>query len=324
VRAFLFRIVAAAATLFAAAGVSAQPYEVAVAGYSDYCQPITSIRMPYVEWVGVSPSTAGGVTPIAAAPQARVYGIAGSNIVSVRPGSSPVVIATLPALHTGVGLTVDAQGRMYVLVTTGLGNDAIDAFDADGTFVASHPLGARGFGGGTRAGLDLAADQCTLFIIGGPYIRRYDVCRGTFLPDFAMVAPFGGLRVLPDGGVIFANVTHLVRLNSAGVVTRTYTLPLWEEYFTQLAAIALADGGTTVWVTQNGCMRIADHIDLKTGALLESHRMSLDLPTSVVPWSVWTAAIDGAADVEAVPAASTYALLALATLIVMAAVRRIG
>jgi hypothetical protein len=98
--------------------------------------------------------------------------------------------------------------------------------------------------------MDLAQDGCTMFYTSmGASVKRYDVCSGTQLSDFATGLP-GGLthdvRVLPDGGVLVSSGEVIVRLNSAGVVTQTYAVgpeepALW-------VGLDFADNGTTFWV----------------------------------------------------------------------------
>ncbi len=78
--------------------------------------------------------------------------------------------------------------------------------------------------------IDLAPDGCTMFYTSyGPNVKRVDVCTGTQLPDFNVAPVPGGVahdvRVLPDGGVIVAAVGEIARLNAAGVLVQSYTVP---------------------------------------------------------------------------------------------------
>lgn len=78
--------------------------------------------------------------------------------------------------------------------------------------------------------MDLAPDGCTMFYTSvGPNVKRFDVCANTQLPDFNVEPLPGGmthdLRVLPDGGVLVSSGQVVVRLDAAGVVTRTYAVP---------------------------------------------------------------------------------------------------
>ena len=78
--------------------------------------------------------------------------------------------------------------------------------------------------------MDLAPDDCTMFYTSvGPNVKRYDMCAGTQLPDFNAAPLPGGtthdLRVLADGGVLVSSGDVIARLDSAGVLTRTYHVP---------------------------------------------------------------------------------------------------
>jgi hypothetical protein len=323
-------IVIAIAALCFASGGAAQPFDAVVVGHAGACAPITPVTFPQLEWLGGDDPDVLGTDLVALAPgpQGRIYGLSGERnerqLVRVRRDSI-VPFATIPAGHTALGLVLDAQGNIYVLGHIGAGGYIIDVFAPDGSFRDTLPLSGGDYSGFLdNAPLDLAADQCTLFLIQNETtIRRFNVCTGTFLADFATVPNANSVRILPDGGVLVASGNTIVRLDSNGVPVRTYARPSWSW----VGPITLAGEGTTLWLAEDGCeTSTADHLDLAIGTLLASHPLNQEAPHSIVPWQAWTAAIGtgGASGAAEVPAASTWGLIALAGLTVIAAIRRIG
>jgi outer membrane protein assembly factor BamB len=78
--------------------------------------------------------------------------------------------------------------------------------------------------------MDLAPDGCTMFYTSaGPSVKRFDVCTNTQLADFNTTPMPGGitqdLRVLPDGGVLVSSGQVVARLDSAGALVQTYSVP---------------------------------------------------------------------------------------------------
>jgi hypothetical protein len=130
--------------------------------------------------------------------------------------------------------------------------------------------------------MDLAGDNCTMFYTSvGPNVKRYDMCTDTQLPDFNAGALPGAfthdLRVLPDGGVLVSNADVIARLDQAGVVTRTYSVPgegaLW-------AGLDLADDGTTFWAANYHTSNI-HKFDLNDGTHLASFNTGTPPNTAV-------------------------------------------
>ncbi len=103
--------------------------------------------------------------------------------------------------------------------------------------------------------IDLASDQCTLFYTSeGEAIRRFDVCTNSQLPDLvdglsAAGAAFG-IKLLPDGAVLLADLDEVIRLDSAGNQLQTYTAPGEVGPFPSdfgWFALALDRDGTSFW-----------------------------------------------------------------------------
>lgn len=317
--------------LLLTAGAEAQPYDAVVAGFDGSCSQIgTPPLTPQLEWLGETDTVDTNTTVIAVAPApgGAIYGLTDDpgdqDVVRVQR-DSVTAFASIPATHIAHGLIVDRAGTVYVLVTLPGGNDAIDMFEADGTFRVTQPLGGAGYySHHSTAPLDLASDQCTLFLVQNrTTIRRVNLCTGTFLADFATLPQIDGVRILPDGGLLVASANQIVRLDTNGVVTRTYTRPGWVD----AGPITLANQGTTVWMAEEACTSVtADEIDLALGTLLDSEPLDQSNPNSIVPRRAWTAAIGTEAAVQfaEVPTASTYALMTLIMLVAIAAFRRLA
>jgi hypothetical protein len=75
------------------------------------------------------------------------------------------------------------------------------------------------------------------------------------------------LRILPDGGVVVADVEMVVRLNNSGGVVQTYDLAGPQEW----TNVAIDVGGGAFWATSR---ETAYKFDLASGALLSSFQSS--------------------------------------------------
>lgn len=133
-----------------------------------------------------------------------------------------------------------------------------------GQTVASYPV-APDYQGASW--LDLAPDGCTMFYTSwGPNVKRFDVCTGTQLPNFNAAALPGGVthdvRVLPDGGVIVASGEIIARLDSAGALVQSYSVPGEPSYWAGLDLTA--DGG--FWAANYESSKV-HKFDLGSGAL---------------------------------------------------------
>ena len=172
--------------------------------------------------------------------------------------------------------------------------------------------------------IDLANDQCTLFLIrNDTLIRRFDVCTGTFVADFATVtAPQArAIRILPDGGVIVSagiDPFRLERYTSGGSFVRSY--PLRDL----TSALLLVDGGTGVLTGEgfcNGNWLIAR--SLASGEIESDVTLQVEFPGTIAAPAGWTAAIGATHLASDVPATGTVALIVLAMLVGFAAMFRL-
>ncbi len=153
-------------------------------------------------------------------------------------------------------------------------------FDAFGSFQKAFDV-AQDARGATR--IDLAPDGCTLFYTSqGPNVKRFNVCVNQQLPDFNSAPIVSGdaytyaLRLLPDGGVLVASVTVIVRLDASGNLVQTYTVP-GEPGVWWLGLDLVGDG--TFWASNYASSNVY-RFDIATGRVLAG--FSTDLPTTMV------------------------------------------
>ncbi len=105
--------------------------------------------------------------------------------------------------------------------------------DVTGNLVSTFNTAVNTSAGERGSGfLDLAADQCTLFYTSRSLaVKRFNVCTGTQMADFASlpgtagVDQAHGIRVLSDGGVLVAAMGAIRRLNASGAVIDTFDAP---------------------------------------------------------------------------------------------------
>jgi outer membrane protein assembly factor BamB len=117
---------------------------------------------------------------------------------------------------------VDGNGDIYVGQADGTGD--ILKFDADGNQLASFDVDTESRGSDW---IDLAADQCTMFYTSeGKFVKRFDVCTNTQLPDFNATplptSPCFALRIRTNGEVLVACTDAAHRLSSAGTLMQSY------------------------------------------------------------------------------------------------------
>ncbi|MBI3448628.1 MAG: thrombospondin type 3 repeat-containing protein [Acidobacteria bacterium] len=158
-------------------------------------------------------------------------------------------------------IVFDAAGEALIGVADGDGD--VKRFDAAGNLVAEYAVAVENQGADW---IDLAPDQCTLYYTSeGARVKRYDVCAGAQLPDFAtdLHGPAYALRLLADGGLLVADTEDIHRLDSAGVTVRTYSVPGEFDWF----ALNVDRDGATFWAGDYDSGD-AYRFDIATGAVV--------------------------------------------------------
>ncbi|HEX6087081.1 MAG TPA: hypothetical protein VF266_21300 [Thermoanaerobaculia bacterium] len=306
-------------------GAAGQSYDYVLAGPDESACRFAAILDPAhrINWIVGGARAHGGpeVNAVAAAPGGRVVAAIPTgdtfHVDYVTADGSSQRIGIAPPGYTPLSLVAGANGTVYALaVENASPARVIVVFAPDGT-VTAQPLPtsiANAFN------MDLAADQCTLFLVAAAGIARYNVCTQTELPLFATGITGVAVRILPDGGAVVARGGNLapVRLSPAGLPAQTYTLPEPEA----VRALAIADGGSRV-IAATRCTESIYSIDVATGqATRVAYGLySLELPRFIVPYLSWTAAL-GASHTPTVPTAGELALALLATGLAGAALLR--
>jgi outer membrane protein assembly factor BamB len=153
-------------------------------------------------------------------------------------------------------------------------------FDRLGTAQAAYDVATEERG---SDGIELAADGCTiLYTSRSANVKRFDVCARTQLPDFN-TAPLPGpaayaVRVLPDGGVLVADVSAVVRLDASGNLVQTYGVPGEPQAWEWLDLV----GDGTFWASNHYSSNLY-RFDIATGQVLASFNAS---PTSFTVMAV--------------------------------------
>ncbi len=307
----------------AVAARAADPYDMMITGscldtrWGPYGQFSGALRD------GTLQPLASFLDSLAEAPGGRIFGRRERELVEVLPDATVIPLTGYADPDTSyVSMVVAANGTIYLMQAY---------FDFPRILRILEPgkplraITIPGLGD-INGGIDLAADQCTLYYLHKyTTIKRFNVCTETPLPDFASVFSPQDVRVLPDGGVLVAAYQAVFRFNAAGALTRTYPV-------SGAQAIGLANGGRTAIVSHSCRPRLEatepgaaeydlERIDLDTGDVT-TIQFDHYGATDIVPYRTWTAAL-GSHVAEAVPAASTLALAALGCVLALAALLRL-
>jgi len=127
---------------------------------------------------------------------------------------------------------------LYLVPELGAKNAKLIAFTLQGR-IAEYPF-PNGIG---AEHIELLADQCTLLYGLGNRVARMNLCTGQALADFATLAAgqmAGAIRKTPNGDVLVADGSQVLRFNAGGALLMTYP-------FAGVTHVALTPDGTSFW-----------------------------------------------------------------------------
>lgn len=228
---FLFSLVPAAR------GDELRPGDVLVGGLWD---GVLGPGFTAVDWIrgGTKLPTPlnGDVTGIALHPDGRLFLATLYGLRTITPQFQTIA----NHLPDGVsGLVFNSNGTLY---TTDFASRLLE-LGPDGSIVRTAPSDAEEL----VVDLDLAADQCTLYIASiweARPVHRFDVCRWQPLSDLSPQPFASGIRVDRDGTLLVPDGNRILRLTPTGAVAATYAFPSLQT----IRGIAFAADGTP-WVT---------------------------------------------------------------------------
>lgn len=323
------RVLALLLTFLAGTTALSQPYDSVVAGRGDLCRWIAPLLSHSLEWTGGGPFVLNGdVIVVAPGPGGRIFAAvhrfpSAFAIVELRPDGSQTPISTnVPG--SALAMVVDAAGSVYVLTRS-----AVVAVDPSGTVRATHPTMEVDWGE-ERTAIDLAADQCTLYIASGDLtVSRLNVCTGAPLGNFVTLHRelAYAVRVLPDGDVLVSTDGRLARFDANGTPVASYAFPAALQWPGR--ALMLRDGGSRLLVGQAADCQLGDFlggwlsvVDLNTGQFLSSTRLRVEFPTSIAAYFGWTAAL-GSFHLADAPVNAPLAIAFLAAALIAFALLRL-
>jgi len=292
------------ASLLLTTTISAQPYDALVAGIEYSQSPPSSSEV-------VARGNSGemaDISAVAAGPDGRVFAaVEGTpyELIEMRPIGQRTVGPFPPGWSPDV-MTIDRAGNVYTLASGAFNDVALIAMNAKGEVRAIYSMLQYIYAFDTPRAMDLAADQCTLYFAGtGRIIRRFDVCNGVILPDFATVAlnQIFDLRVLPDGGLLVSGPGAMARVDANGASNGRV------DVHASPVAMALTHGGTRVMFAGEPCdphnaqsctgspdpdMLTLFELDLASENETNVGPVYVDFPESIAPYFSWTAALGDA------------------------------
>ncbi|HEX5892325.1 MAG TPA: Ig-like domain-containing protein, partial [Nitrososphaeraceae archaeon] len=167
--------------------------------------------------------------------------------------------------------------------------DDIRKFDSNGTYITRFNPSVEKRGSDW---VELSPDQCTLYYTSeGRHVKQYDVCNDVQMKDFGDAYGIGrsgedqgsrsgnfpnyALRLLPDGNMLVASESKIVKLNSTGNIVQTYDIPAEDPLF----ALNLDPDSKSFWTTSSGSHDVY-RVDIESGQILQHFTTSLNAPVS--------------------------------------------
>lgn len=128
------------------------------------------------------------------------------------------------------------------------GSHQILKFNAAGTPTGNFAVAPQNSGSDW---IELGPDQCTMYYTSeGNAVKRFNVCTNTQLADFVTGPPGAAcyaLRLRPNGELMVACASGVVRLSSTGAILQTYPASGFTPAASVLFAMNLDPDGNTFW-----------------------------------------------------------------------------
>jgi hypothetical protein len=193
----------------------------------------------------------------------------GSGAISKYDSSGVLQPQFATGLASPESLVFDNSGNLYVGQASG---NLVAEFNSAGTRQPDiGPLTTQDRG---TDWIDLAADHCTLFYTSeGSDVLRFNKCTNTQLTNFNTVTLPGSnafaLRIRPNGDVLVADSSSVIRLDSAGNVLQTYLCSGLSGCSGGLFALNLDGDNTSFWTGDFNSGNIW-RVDIATGNVLQT------------------------------------------------------
>jgi outer membrane protein assembly factor BamB len=146
------------------------------------------------------------------------------------------------------------------------GNRAVLEFDPAGKLLNTYAPTLESKG---TDWIELSSDQCTLLYTSeGTSVKSFNVCANHQNPDVATGLPGGAayeLRIRPNGEILVADSTMVVRISATGSVLQKYLVPTTSG---NLFALNLDPDGTSVWTADLATGGKVAQIDISSGNVL--------------------------------------------------------
>ncbi len=193
-----------------------------------------------------------------------------ANTVVKFDNSGNLITANFGSGYTGhpESVVIDNTNKL-IYIGQPDGDHTVRKFDLNGNPVAPVSFSPQTQNRGTDW-IDLESNLHIIrYTSEGNTIFRYDLATSTQLPNFATVvnlgSPMSAHRILSDGGELVAATDSILRLDNAGNVVKTYTIPGTSVLF----AINLDPDGTSFWTADYFSGQVFK-VDIATGTILEN------------------------------------------------------
>jgi hypothetical protein len=197
----------------------------------------------------------------------------GNTVVKFRRDGSYAGVFGSGYFCNPSGIVVDHNGNVYVGEADCDGN--ILKFDSAGNLLEIYDAAIEQRG---ARWIDLASDGCTMYYTSvGQHVQRYNVCTGVQLPNLNSIplssiadAEATGVRVMPGGGAMVADLYDVIRLDAAGNFVGLYDAAAENGF----VGMFVDRDGTSFWTSSYETANVYK-MDIATGQILMSFNIGV-------------------------------------------------